>query len=150
MSEKIKVIITNEQDDFKIPTGIRMLIRRSCNAVLMYKGIHKSATINVFLTDNKKCAEQKPKVVTPLQPKEVITSETDDDTLGNIYISIEKVMELAKVYDESFQMGMVFSTIHGMLNLLGDFYETKAKKIEQMEVEAEIMKRLGFSPLSYL
>ena len=31
---KIKVIITNKQKAVKIPTGIRMLIRRCCNAVL--------------------------------------------------------------------------------------------------------------------
>ena len=32
--DKIKVIITNKQKDVKIPTGLRMLIRRCCNAVL--------------------------------------------------------------------------------------------------------------------
>ena len=29
-----KVYITNQQNAVKIPTGIRILIRRSCNAVL--------------------------------------------------------------------------------------------------------------------
>ena len=31
---KIRVIITNKQKAVKIPTGIRMLVRRCCNAVL--------------------------------------------------------------------------------------------------------------------
>lgn len=35
MSDKIKVIITNDQKEIKIPTGVRMLIRRCCNAVLV-------------------------------------------------------------------------------------------------------------------
>ena len=34
--DKIKVIITNKQKDVKIPTGLRMLIRRCCNACLLY------------------------------------------------------------------------------------------------------------------
>ena len=29
-----KVLITNEQNAVKIPSGLRILIRRSCNAVL--------------------------------------------------------------------------------------------------------------------
>lgn len=32
--EKIKVVIENKQKSIKIPTGIRLLIRRCCHAVL--------------------------------------------------------------------------------------------------------------------
>lgn len=32
--EKIRVIIDNTQKEVKIPTGMRMLVRRCCNAVL--------------------------------------------------------------------------------------------------------------------
>ena len=32
--DKVKVHITNRQKEVKIPTGIRLLIRRCCNAVL--------------------------------------------------------------------------------------------------------------------
>ena len=30
MTDKIKVIISNDQKDIKIPTGVRMLVRLSC------------------------------------------------------------------------------------------------------------------------
>ena len=30
----VKVMITNNQKDVKIPTGIRLLVRRCCHAVL--------------------------------------------------------------------------------------------------------------------
>ena len=32
---KTKVIITEKQNNKKLPTGIRMLVRRACNAVLI-------------------------------------------------------------------------------------------------------------------
>ena len=32
--DKVKVQITNRQKEVKIPSGIRLLIRRCCNAVL--------------------------------------------------------------------------------------------------------------------
>ena len=35
MMEKVKVIIKNDQKQVKIPTGVRLLLRRCCNAVLV-------------------------------------------------------------------------------------------------------------------
>ena len=34
-----KVLITNEQNAVKVPSGLRILIRRSCNAVLEYENL---------------------------------------------------------------------------------------------------------------
>ena len=43
---KIRVIITNKQKAVKIPTGIRMLVRRCCNAVLRLEKFEGSAEIS--------------------------------------------------------------------------------------------------------
>ena len=37
-----KVLITNDQNVVKVPSGLRILIRRSCNAVLDLSLIHIS------------------------------------------------------------------------------------------------------------
>lgn len=34
---KVKVMITNNQTEVKIPVGIRLLVRRCCHAVLEYE-----------------------------------------------------------------------------------------------------------------
>ena len=52
MADKIKVIITNKQKTVKIPTGIRMLVRRCCNAVLKLEKFEGPAEISVTFTDN--------------------------------------------------------------------------------------------------
>ena len=52
MADKIKVIITNNQKTVKIPTGIRMLVRRCCNAVLKLENFEGPAEISVTFTDN--------------------------------------------------------------------------------------------------
>ena len=36
-----KVLITNSQKAVKVPSGLRILIRRACNAVLEYERILK-------------------------------------------------------------------------------------------------------------
>ena len=47
MTDKIKVIISNKQKTVKIPTGVRMLVRRCCNAVLAMEQFEGSAEISV-------------------------------------------------------------------------------------------------------
>lgn len=45
--DKIKVVIKDKQKEVKIPTGIRMLVRRCCNAVLQqekFEGRPKSTS----------------------------------------------------------------------------------------------------------
>ena len=51
---KIRVIITNKQKAVKIPTGIRMLVRRCCNAVLRLEKfcISLDDILNKAMTDN--------------------------------------------------------------------------------------------------
>ena len=49
-----KVLISNEQNAVKVPSGLRILIRRSCNAVLNYEKFEGSAEISVIFVDNER------------------------------------------------------------------------------------------------
>ena len=55
--EKIRVIITNNQKAVKVPTGVRMLIRRCCHAVLRMEKFEDSAEISVTFVDNEQIRE---------------------------------------------------------------------------------------------
>ena len=52
MTEKIKVVITDEQKTLKVPKGLRMLVRRACLAALSVAGCRGSTEIHVCFTDN--------------------------------------------------------------------------------------------------
>ena len=52
-----KVLITNEQNAVKVPSGLRILIRRSCNAVLEYENFDGPAEISVTFVDNARIHE---------------------------------------------------------------------------------------------
>ena len=54
---KIRVIITNNQKAVKVPTGVRMLIRRCCHAVLRMEKFEDSAEISVTFVDNEQIRE---------------------------------------------------------------------------------------------
>ena len=53
MVNKVKVIITNDQNTVKVPSGVRLLIRRCCNAVLQMECFDDSAEISVRFVDNE-------------------------------------------------------------------------------------------------
>ena len=55
--EKIRVIIDNKQKNVKIPTGLRMLIRRCCNAVLRMEKFEGPAEISVTFVNNEQIHE---------------------------------------------------------------------------------------------
>ena len=52
-----KVLITNDQNVVKIPSGLRILIRRSCNAVLDFEKFDSPAEISVTFVDNNRIHE---------------------------------------------------------------------------------------------
>ena len=52
-----KVLISNEQNAVKVPSGLRILIRRSCNAVLNYEKFDGPAEISVTFVDNDRIHE---------------------------------------------------------------------------------------------
>ena len=52
MTGKIKVVITNKQKEVKIPTGMRMLIRRCCQAVLVVEHFKQDAEVSVSFVSN--------------------------------------------------------------------------------------------------
>ena len=51
--EKVKVVIKNNQKAVKIPTGVRLLLRRCCNAVLIMEGFTDSAEISITFVDEE-------------------------------------------------------------------------------------------------
>ena len=51
--ESVKVVISNDQKAVKVPTGIRLLIRRCCHAVLELEHFEGSAEVSVRFVDNR-------------------------------------------------------------------------------------------------
>ena len=50
--DKIKVMIENRQKDVKIPTGLRLLVRRTCNAILTLEKFEGPAEISVYFVND--------------------------------------------------------------------------------------------------
>ena len=151
-----KVYIKNDQMSVKIPSGIRILIRRCCNAVLLHENFNKSTEISVTFVDNDKIKKlntefrNKPTETDvlsfPLGENGIydINKETGAAMLGDIVISVEKAKEQADLYGHSFQREMAFLVVHSMFHLLGyDHEQSGIQAVRMREKEETVLIKLG-------
>ena len=152
---KIRVVITNKQKTVKIPTGIRMLVRRCCNAVLQMEKFQGPAEISVTFTDNKGIKE----LHRQYRNKDIETDvlsfpmgengvyDTDMETgakiLGDVVISMEKARDQAELFGHSLQREVGYLTAHSVLHLLGYDHMENLEKVRMREKEELIMEQLG-------
>lgn len=154
--EKIRVIIDNKQKNVKIPTGLRMLIRRCCNAVLRMEKFEGPAEISVTFVNNEQIHELNRQYRGKDMPTDVLSfpmgengvydvnHDTGAKILGDIVISMEKAVEQAKRYDHSLEREVGYLTAHSMLHLLGYDHETSGlDRVRMREKEEQIMTQLG-------
>lgn len=151
-----KVYITNNQKAVKIPSGLRILIRRACNAALEYEKFEGNTEVSVIFVDNEEIAKLNEQYRGKPTPTDVlsfplgednhydINQETGAAMLGDIVISMECAMEQAEMYGHSLQREVAFLTVHSMFHLLG--YDHEAGGIEAVrmrEKEEATLIQLG-------
>ena len=151
-----KVLISNEQNAVKIPSGLRILIRRSCNAVLNYEHFEGPAEISVTFVDNDRIHELNKQYRNKDMPTDVLSFpmgengqyDIDEDNgckvLGDIVISMQRAMEQAELYGHSLQREVAYLTVHSMLHLLGYYHEGSGLEAVRMrEREEAVLLQLG-------
>ena len=151
-----KVYITNNQKAVKIPSGLRILIRRACNAALEYEKFEGNTEVSVIFVDNQEIAKLNEQYRNKPTPTDVlsfplgennhydINQETGAAMLGDIVISMERAMEQAEMYGHSLQREVAFLTVHSLFHLLG--YDHEAGGIEAVrmrEKEEATLIQLG-------
>jgi probable rRNA maturation factor len=159
--EKIRVIIDNKQKTVKIPTGLRMLVRRCCNAVLKLEKFESPAEISVTFVDNEQIQKLNAKYRNKDVPTDVlsfpmgengvydINHDTGAKILGDIVISMEKAVEQADRYGHSLEREVGYLTAHSMLHLLGyNHEESGMARVRMREKEEEVMVQLGLPSTS--
>lgn len=153
---RVKVIITNAQKNVKVPTGIRMLIRRCCTAVLTYEQFQGSAEVSVkFVNDEEiqnlnktfRNIDRSTDVLSfPLGENGVydVNPSTGAKMLGDIVISMEHAVDQADRYGHSLQREIGFLTVHSMLHLLGYDHEGGGiESVRMREKEETVLTQLG-------
>lgn len=156
--DKLRVVITNNQKEVKIPTGVRMLVRRCCNAVLIMEDFDGAAEVSITFVNNDEIKKlnlqyRNKDVETdvlsfPLGENGVYDFNNDLQAyiLGDIVISLEKAFEQAELYGHSYRREVAYLTVHSMLHLLGyDHEDGGIEQVKMREKEEKVMTQLGLS-----
>ncbi len=154
--DKIKVAIENKQKAVKVPTGLRLLMRRCCHATLVLENFEGSVEVDISLVDNAqiKAINKEHRhidLVTDVLSFPLgengeydVNPETGAKQLGDIVLSLEKAAEQAKQYEHSFQREVGYLTVHSMLHLLGyDHVGGGIEALRMREKEEAVMTMVG-------
>ena len=159
-----KVLITNSQKAIKVPSGLRILIRRACNAVLEYEHFDDPAEISVTFVDNAAIAELNNQYRNKPMPTDVLSfpefdltpgqlpgpEDADPGTglvpLGDMVISMEHMAAQAKEYGHSNRRELAYLVVHSVLHLLGYDHLDEGPQKKQMRAREEaILAELGIT-----
>lgn len=156
MTDKVKVIISKSSKDVKVPTGVRLLVRRCCHAVLVNENFSGSAEISVRFVDDEvihslnreyRNVDRSTDVLSfPLGENGDydINNDTGAKMLGDIVISIDHAISQAEMYGHSLEREIGFLTVHSMLHLLGYDHENGGLEAVRMrEKEETALTQLG-------
>ena len=150
MLKKIRVDIENLQKAVKIPTGMRLLIRRCCHAVLELEGFAGAAQVDVTLVDNDQIHEINLAQRNIDAPTDVLSFplfENDGEgtqMLGDIVLSLEKCRAQAEEFGHSFERECAFLTVHSTLHLLGyDHVDSEAEDADMRARQTAIVNGMG-------
>jgi len=158
--DKIKVIINNDQKEVKIPTGLRMIVRRACIAALRLENFEGSVQVSVTFVDNEKIRELNKKYRNIDKETDVLSFPTKQNgayqkdpatgvtILGDVILSMPKAVEQAKDHSNPMIQEVGFLTAHSMLHLLGYDHEEALDRMKMREKENILLSQLGFHTFS--
>ena len=139
-----KVLITNDQNVVKVPSGLRILIRRSCNAVLDFEHFDGPAEISVTFVDNNRIHELNKEYRDKDSATDVLSFPLGEN--GEYDIDEDNGCKLlgAELYGHSLQREVAYLTVHSMLHLLGYDHEAGGLEAVRMrEKEEAVLIQLG-------
>ncbi len=151
-----KVSISNRQKEIKIPTGIRMLMRRCCEATLETEGFTEQGEISISFVSNNEIREINRDFRNVDAVTDVISFPLGEDgiydrnpesgalMLGDMVISLQKAEQQAEMYGHTLQREVAYLTVHSVLHLLGyDHVNGGMEQVHMREREETVLAKLG-------
>ena len=106
------------------------------------------AYVSVIFVNNKEIKNINKEYRNIDKETDVLSFALEDDTisvsnirvLGDIIVSLDKVLEQSKLYEHSYEREFFFLVVHGLLHLLGYDHENKEDEIKMFSMQDEILK----------
>lgn len=163
-------IYIEKETEYHVDIDCNHIIEQVIQGALAYMDFPYEAEVNVVLTDNDGIHEvnrefrqiDRPtdvlsfpfieyeqegdfSVINEEEAEEYFNLETGEVMLGDIMISLEKVVEQAASYGHSKERELAFLTAHSMLHLFGFDHMEEEERIRMERLQEEILSQCGYT-----
>ncbi|MDW7669782.1 MAG: rRNA maturation RNase YbeY [Bacillota bacterium] len=143
----MEVLIDNRQKTRKIENQNIELINRAVKACLIEENINSNVEVSLSFVNNKEIKELNMKYRGKDYSTDVLSFPLNEGVedliiLGDIIISIDKVIQQSEEFNHSFERELTYLIIHGMFHLLGYDHLKEEDKIIMRNKEKKIIKEL--------
>lgn len=128
--------------------GFKLPIKKLKGLVKLIINIEKLNfdEINIVFVDDNVIRDINKRFLNHGYPTDVISFDLSDepDKIAEIYISIDRAIQQAKIYKVELQNELARLTAHGLLHLAGFDDKTKSEKLRMRKIENRYIKAVGF------
>ncbi|KPI51039.1 heat-shock protein [Clostridioides difficile] len=149
------LILDDRQDKLEVNEELIEKIKDIILECLDYEGYDDNYEVSLSFVDNKEIHELNREYrgvdrVTdvlsfPLLSDDFEDVELEEESLGDIVISLERALEQSIEYNHSFEREVCFLICHSMFHLLGYDHDTDENTKEMREKEEHILNKLNIT-----
>lgn len=112
----------------------------------VFQTIESNQVVSVIFIDDLEMIQMNHTYRQLLKTTDVLTFPSNDttfETIGDIFINIDKVFEQAQAYGHSEKREVAFLAVHGYLHILGFDHQNDIDEKNMILAQEEILKRAG-------
>lgn len=112
----------------------------------VFQTIESDQVVSVIFIDDLEMIQMNHTYRQLLKTTDVLTFPSNDatfETIGDIFINVDKVFEQAQAYGHSEKREVAFLAVHGYLHILGFDHQNDIDEKNMILAQEEILKRAG-------
>ena len=150
----MELIIDDRQDKLNVSEELIEKIKDIIIECLDYEGYDDDYEVSLSFVDNKEIHELNKQFRGIDRPTDVLSFpmlsddfdiELEEESLGDIVISLERAFEQSKEYNHSFEREVCFIVCHSTFHLLWKDHDTEENTKQMREKEEYILNKLNIT-----
>jgi probable rRNA maturation factor len=150
----MEIILDDRQDKIKVSKDLLEKIHDIIVESLHYEGYDDNYEVSLSFVDNEEIHELNREYrgvdrATDVLSFPLLTDEFDveieEESLGDIVISLERALEQSEEYNHSFEREVCFLVCHSMFHLLGYDHDTEENTKDMRKREEDVLNELNIT-----
>ena len=150
----MEIILDDRQDKIKVSEDLLEKIHDIIVETLHYEGYDDNYEVSLSFVDNEEIHELNKEFRGVDRATDVLSFpllidefdvEIEEESLGDIVISLERALEQSEEYNHSFEREVCFLVCHSMFHLLGYDHDTEENTKDMRKREEDVLNKLNIT-----